>query len=326
MSLFTLQVDNWYAVELIKPSPVEVMPQFMPLLVEKTVPRKTGKHLLGLQGYTPLGEFRADLHVLQRASHHLVAKVGEENTAVFYPITFDWLIRYCPNLVTEHPLPSEPHYPSDATYYLDTIFVPHMTRQAFVNYRDKTIHFRCPDFQRAKAVNLPLVVEAKHLLALQQKAAERVKFYFPQNQELTNHIVFDVEYSEAQVLNICALRFDGYTYTEQVLRGHTDIFQVHLAQGTISDEPNLQMAQFFHLQRYLGKWGGEHEPLHSRAWRLFRALFLTVVNHPVPPEFQFPEYYTEWLHNYEPYRAQCIELVKHIHDTTAYDDALPVIA
>lgn len=128
-------------------------------------------------------------------------------------------------------------------------------------------------------------------------------------------------YQEQDVLTACALRFDGYKYLEQVLEDDRSVIDAHVDQGTIPEDPFLRMTMFFLLQRYLMKWGGEHEPKHGKFWRLFRQLFFAVVDQPVPMAFQHEGNYQNWVQNYEPCRAQCVKVVRAVHEATEYDDA-----
>lgn len=331
MTLFTLEAERWYALELVLDDNNVVNPQFMPIFVEKIIPRKTGKNRLGVAWYSSRGEAQPDLHILKRTSGYLAAESGDDNYSVIYPITFDWIARFCPDLAAQHPFPSEPRYASDLQFYLDQIFEGQVHHRALTGYAGRQLVFvsEAPVSTgglRVKALDCPLIIEAEHLLALQEKVIQRVRFYFPNRDDLVQNISFQLEYEEHDVLTACALRFDGYKYLEHVLHGDKSVIQQCLDRGDVPENPLLQMAAFFHLQRYLMKWGGEHEPLHGRKWRLFRTLFLAVVNRPVPPEFQLPDRYAAWLHNYEPYREQCIQTVQHVHELTEYDDeALPAL-
>lgn len=330
--VFTLEPERWYALELLLGAHSQGGPQFKPIFVEKITPRKTGKGLLGLQFYSPEGESRAEARILKRMSEYLVAELGD-NCGIFRPLTFEWLARYCPDLVEKHPFPSFPwetRYEGDMQFYLDQVFHEQIRHPAFAGYTSHTLALvsdgpvSSSGGVRVKAQDCPLVIEARHVLALQQKVVESVRLYFPHREDLAQNILFQLEYEEHDVLSACALRFDGYKYVKQKLGDDASLIHNYLDRSELPEDPLVQMAVFFHLQRYLMKWGGEHEPLHGQKWRFFRTLFLAVVNQPVPLEFQHAEIYSSWLHNYEPCREQVIETVRCVHDSTEYDDsALP---
>jgi hypothetical protein len=128
-------------------------------------------------------------------------------------------------------------------------------------------------------------------------------------------------YDEDAILIAWALRFDGYKYVERELGGDDSVFTQYEEEERVPDEAGLQLALFFRMQRYLYKWGGEMLPRHSKEWRFFRTLFFAVADKPTPPAFRADQYYTKWLHNYDPYREQCMATVRAVHAATEYGDA-----
>lgn len=86
------------------------------------------------------------------------------------------------------------------------------------------------------------------------------------------------------------------------------------------DEVELHVS-FFLWQRSL-----KHSPAMdwvSPRWRHFRELFFRVVDRPPPPALIEPSRYHEWLVDYEPRRAQCIEAVRIAHLAATYTDSPP---
>ncbi len=322
MSLFSLELDHWYALEMVNQFS-DTSGSHTPIFVEKIIPRKTGKGLLGMRFFSPQGERVHEWRVLQRTPNYLLAANGEDNAVVVRPISFEWLEHHCPELITANPLPPHTHQQIEVQFYLDRIFGRHVGHRVFANFRGDRLVFRCREPQRAEAVDLPVTVTAESFLALVPQVKQYVKYYFADNPDLAEQVEFRLEFDESQILTECALRFDGYKYIEQVWQNRHEVFQAWFDEDVIPLEPNDQMAMFFRLQRYLSKWGGETEPPNGKAWRIFRTLFLRVVNIPVPLEFQFGDIYLNWLYNYEPCRRQCIDIVKQVHETIDYDNNAP---
>jgi hypothetical protein len=86
------------------------------------------------------------------------------------------------------------------------------------------------------------------------------------------------------------------------------------------DEPLGRLAVLFAMQRWLGKFGGEYQPLHGRAWRRFRELFLRTHDVRVPEGYRMAGRYDDWLRDRLPRKVEDVELVERIHAATAYDD------
>lgn len=326
MTQFTLQLDNWYALESIHPLTQEGN-HFVPAFMLAIKPRKSGKNLLGLRFQTPKEELRLECKVLKRTSDQMIVEIALGNIAVFREIGNEWLNRHYPELFESFSPAKSQYAPDFINAYLNSTYRLDAYAAAFPNYRQKHIVFHCEDFQHAIADGLPFAVTGQHLVELMDKAAQVVKVVFPDWDEPQNRILFHVDFGdEGNVLTACALRFDGYGYLKNEMGDDSEFVNRHLKQGTFPDDAAQRMTLFFLLQRYLGKWGGEYEPRYGKTWRIFRTLFFTVVNEPVPPQYQVRAYYRNWLHNYEPFRAQCIAIVRRVHETIAYDDnAKPLI-
>ena len=124
---------------------------------------------------------------------------------------------------------------------------------------------------------------------------------------------------EQDILTAGALRFDGYRYEEAVGFDHNAAAESFYRRGTLLDDPVERMCMLFMLQRYLCKWGGEYEPHHGRAWRLYRTLFLSVAEEPVPAAYQDAERYRHWQQQYGS-DADAIACVRRVHQAIRYDD------
>ena len=131
------------------------------------------------------------------------------------------------------------------------------------------------------------------------------------------------ELDERSILSACALRFDGHHYRDttglDIDQGIDTFFETGEWRLTQLD----QLAHFFLLQRFLGKWGGEYEPLNGKYWRAFRSLFLLVHSYEMPEHYRLQPYYEEWEREYHPHLEQCVALVRYVHEHTPYDDKAP---
>ena len=130
----------------------------------------------------------------------------------------------------------------------------------------------------------------------------------------------DAAQREMEILTAWALRFDGYAYeaaTGFVLADGSTAWADH---GRLPDDPLARLAILFALQRWLGKWGGEYEPLHGRTWRRFRELFLLTHAVRVPREYRFGHWYEDWKRERLPRAAEDVSLAERIHAETKYDD------
>ena len=127
---------------------------------------------------------------------------------------------------------------------------------------------------------------------------------------------------EHDILTAGALRFDGYRYEEAVGFDHNAAAESFYRRGTLPDDSLERMCMLFMLQRYLCKWGGEYEPHHGRAWRLYRTLFLSVGDLPVPPPHS-----CDVDRSRPPWRdgvnTESIACVRRIHTAIIYNDDAP---
>lgn len=131
---------------------------------------------------------------------------------------------------------------------------------------------------------------------------------------------------ERQILNTCALRFDGWRYKGDHQFDQRQAITHFFNTGTWQLSEHEQLAVFFLLQRGLCKWDLVYEPEHGRFWRAFRSLFLLVYDYEIPPEYALSEYVEQWQRDFVPHLDECVALVRQIHETIAYDDyALPEI-
>ncbi len=129
-----------------------------------------------------------------------------------------------------------------------------------------------------------------------------------------------VALEEDDILITCALRFDGYKYREMAGFDEEKPLQQFFETGRWHLSPLEQMTTFFILQRGLYKWGLEHEPRDGRYWKAFRTLFLLSYGHRIPHAFRptDPDLYARWKYRFVPRLAECVSLVRSIHDSTAY--------
>lgn len=125
---------------------------------------------------------------------------------------------------------------------------------------------------------------------------------------------------EMEILTAWALRFDGYAYEAATGFILAEGSTAWADDGRLPDDPLQRLAILFALQRWLGKWGGEYEPLHGGTWRRFRELFLVTTDVEVPFKYRMSKWYAPWEREWRPHAAEHIELVARIHAATAYDD------
>lgn len=126
------------------------------------------------------------------------------------------------------------------------------------------------------------------------------------------------EYEPNDILIACALRFDGYKYVQDTGLQPKLVAEEFFRTGRWDLSDADKLANFFLLQRALGKWDLVYEPPNGRWWRAFRTLFFEVVNLPIPERYRMPRYYDEWQEHYQPHIAECIERVRREHDLTEY--------
>lgn len=137
--------------------------------------------------------------------------------------------------------------------------------------------------------------------------------------EMTNEEK-DAAQREMEILTAWALRFDGYAYEAEtgfiLADGSTD----YADHGRLPDDPLRRLAILFALQRWLGKWGGEYEPLHGRTWRRFRELFLVTTDVEVPERYRMSKWYEPWEREWLPRAATDVAFIARIHAGMTYDD------
>jgi hypothetical protein len=136
---------------------------------------------------------------------------------------------------------------------------------------------------------------------------------------------------EMAIATVWALRFNAETYLDD-----TGFDGVHvteelswldrfLADGTLPEEPLQQMACFYRMQRFLGKWGGERCAPNGGAWRMFRTLLLATAEHEVPERYRMNDYYAQWTSLSEQQKQRQLWFIRQIHQTIDYNnDALPI--
>jgi hypothetical protein len=129
-----------------------------------------------------------------------------------------------------------------------------------------------------------------------------------------------VTLEEDGILIACALRFDGYKYREMAGFDEERPLQRFFETGRWDLSPLEQMTTFFILQRGLYKWGLEHEPRDGRYWKAFRSLFLLSYGHRIPHAFRptDPDLYARWKYRFVPRLAECVSVVRRIHESTTY--------
>lgn len=322
---FTLIAGNWYALEFFDPLEGSGDYTFIPLLLESVIPQKTGENWLDVNFHHNSYGYRYLLRVTKRTKNLLVGITENDEFIVIRPITFLWLERYCPHLIKDHPFPPISRFQSDAQYYLDLIYDGAAKRRIFAQYDDKKLVVNIGPVigkyhLQASVEGYPLLVEEENVLALREKAIGRIKHYFKDLSEESWKVHYLIEFEERDVMDKCALRFSGYLYQHRVHGESHSVLDGYLQDEIVPQDPLDQMLVFFLMQRYLMKWGGEHEPPNGKKWRLFREMFFRVVDRPVPLDYQMPEYYRDWLLNYEPCRDRAIQAVRKVHESTEYDD------
>ena len=128
------------------------------------------------------------------------------------------------------------------------------------------------------------------------------------------------EFNEREIPDAWALRFDGYKYVEETGFDHLRAFERLDAEDVYPDRPEEQLALFFLLQRFLGKWGGERSSEQGRDWRHFRELFLMTHSYEVPARYRMDGWYERWARDCRPHAGEHVALVGRIHETAACED------
>jgi hypothetical protein len=130
------------------------------------------------------------------------------------------------------------------------------------------------------------------------------------------------DFKEEHILTHCALRFDGYAYREATGFHENEALEDFLSTGQWNITTEEQLTAFFLLQRFLMKWGGEYLSERGKEWRAFRSLFLLTCEYEIPPKYRFNGEYEVWEKKYRPRHAECVQTIRHIHETTDYDDSV----
>ena len=93
----------------------------------------------------------------------------------------------------------------------------------------------------------------------------------------------------------CALRFNRYAFESRRDGGTlADLSRRFVESLCTSDDPAENLAAFFALQRFLGKWGGEQLGDDAREQTAYRLLFLHLYRTDVPPDLRLAGYHREW--------------------------------
>ena len=79
---------------------------------------------------------------------------------------------------------------------------------------------------------------------------------------------------ESQILNACALKFDGYKYQEEKSYDQRATIDNFFEHGQWDLEPVEKLTTFFLLQRALSKWDLQYEAEDSKFYMAFRTLFI----------------------------------------------------
>lgn len=106
----------------------------------------------------------------------------------------------------------------------------------------------------------------------------------------------------SEIIDCCALRFDGYSYMdvahqENWLPPEVDFPALNkqiIQSRTFYADEDKNAAVFFALQRYLGKWGGEHLPESSAERVAYKLLYLNRYKQGIPDRFKHVDYERKW--------------------------------
>jgi hypothetical protein len=131
-------------------------------------------------------------------------------------------------------------------------------------------------------------------------------------------------YQEREILNTCALRFDGWQYIKDHQFDQRHAIRQFFETGMWQLSEHEQLAVFFLLQRGLCKWDLVYQPEHGKFWRAFRSLFFLVYDYKIPSDYALSQYVERWQRGFVPHLEECVSLIRQIHETIAYDNhALP---
>ena len=124
------------------------------------------------------------------------------------------------------------------------------------------------------------------------------------------------------ILCACALRFDGWKHKEETSLDLPEIVETFSRTGKWIASTQGKLAIFFLLQRGLYKWDLEGEAFHGKYQRAFRSLFFEVYDNEVPVRYRLKDRFwaTAWETRYRPHLAECVEMVRLLHEGLIYDD------
>ena len=129
--------------------------------------------------------------------------------------------------------------------------------------------------------------KAHHLSKLLQPGAEPSLARFPK----------DVDAAEC----VCALRFQGYEYLKATGEDFSALIDPVVKERILYEDQNQNFAAFFGLQRFLYKWGGEHNTKYSDEHIAFDFLFLHLYRQEPEQRFCDPSYAGQWQHTHVPW-------------------------
>ncbi len=115
---------------------------------------------------------------------------------------------------------------------------------------------------------------------------------------------------------ICALRFDGYKFEADLRKKNPEVDGLYRLVDPVIEslqfhaDENMNLAAFFGLQRYLGKWGGETLKEGSKEYIVFDFLFLHLYALEIPKRYQFKGYCSQWQEQYFDQREEIAEQVR----------------
>jgi hypothetical protein len=93
------------------------------------------------------------------------------------------------------------------------------------------------------------------------------------------------------IMNACALRFDGYKYQQQTGFDPKKATAQYLTTRKWDLQPLEKLATFFFLQRALNKFDLQYEPRDGKYWQAFESLFDECKDVEIPEEYRQDEYY-----------------------------------
>lgn len=120
--------------------------------------------------------------------------------------------------------------------------------------------------------------------------------------------VSDLDYA----ISVCALRFLGNDFVDRKCpeSGFPALIEPVVSNLLFHDDDLDNLAVFFGLQRYLGKWGGEGCTPWSREHTAYRLLFLHCYRMEIPSSWALEEYNRRWKSDFEPRREQIAAAVR----------------